>query len=508
MKSLQSAPKERAFFDVYARLARSIKASGLFAQIVSGLTEVGGIYAAAYTALLPVFPTLALYFAAAVAIIGTAIIELGLRVLAPQTVDAILYRRYKGLHLAMTISIWLLTAVLFTASGLLSFRNSKTIVNEFTPEATEQTTAQADSIYQAEAARLASAWANDSARIVEQYAAQITAAQTAGAGKVNAAKRELSNWYNRERRTGDSYGTQKDRARQLIADREAEAAAALAALKAQEAEALSTARNDYKAALGTAQADRRTAAGEVKAANEAAAGERAATVAAYGGGLGWFTVICLLVFAASVVLDRIHRKGSGITETVELSQYDVNPPALVEAWEALRERVQYALRSKITAFAEKTPAAPLPARPAELYDPTQLANIVINLQVEGEDDDNTIYIQPKRRQIGFKTAGTDPEAANTSRALYNARTPHTKHEPEAPEQHTKSSYETPDLRHLKQRLKEYKKRLGKHQQKALRYEKEGKPVPKRTAAALDNNAQWVEHYANLIDQAEATKRKA
>ena len=103
MKHLRTAPTETGFFETYAKLAKSITLSGVFAQIVSGLTEIGGIFAASYSALLPIFPELALPIAGAVAIIGTAVLELGLRVLMPHTVDAVLYRRYSGLHLPMTI---------------------------------------------------------------------------------------------------------------------------------------------------------------------------------------------------------------------------------------------------------------------------------------------------------------------------------------------------------------------------------------------------------------------
>ena len=66
-------------------------------------------------------------------------------------------------------------------------------------------------------------------------------------------------------------------------------------------------------------------------------------------------------------------------------------------------------------------------------------------------------------------------------------------------------HETPDLREWKQRLKFYKKRLGSHQQKALKYERKGEEVPKRTLDAIANNRQWVEHFTTLISQAEGRK---
>lgn len=501
MKHLRTAPTQTGFFETYAKLAKSITLSGVFAQIVSALTEIGGIFAASYSALLPIFPDLALPIAGAVALIGTAVLELGLRVLMPHTVDAVLYRRYSGLHLPMTIAIWVLTAVLLTASGFLSFQNSKTIVKEYAPEAAQITTTQADSIYQAATARHSATWQADSAWIVEQYAAQITAASTAGAGKVNAAKRELSNWYNREKRSGQSYATQKDKARQLIADREADAAAQISALQAAQTNATEEARQRYREAIAKAEEAHRAATGEIKETNQAATTGRAATVAAYGLGLGWFTIVCLLIFSAAVILERIHAKGSGITEKVELSQYDLNPAALVEAWQALRDRFQYNIRSRIQAFAERTPPPPLPTPVPELYDPTEFANIAVTLKIEREADEaeQVIYLQPKRRAIGFQTRQTEadahtkkaPEKGEISRAIKGTPT---------------VTHETPELRQLKQRLKDYKKRLGKHQQKAIAQERKRGEATRRTLEAIANNRHWVEHYTELLNQAEAAAK--
>lgn len=513
MKHLNTAPTNTGFFEVYAKLAKSIRASGIFAQVVSGLTEVGGIYTVAYSNLLPIFPSLAIYMAGGIALIGTAVIELGLRVLAPHTVDAVLYRRFGGLHLPMTISIWMLTVVLMATSGIISFRNSKVIVNEFTPPAEQATTLQADSIYGAKIAGLAATYSIDSAAIASRYAEQVLTAKKASEGQIKAARRELSNIYNKERRTGQSFASAKDNARQKIADLEAAAAALVAGQEAAKGEALAAVYTAYKADVSRAEETHLAAAGEVKATNAESKSERAATVAGYGSGLGWFTIICLLIFSAAIILDRIHRKGSGIQEKVELSQYDLNPSAIVEAWAALRERWQYALRSRIAAFAEKTPPAPLPIPTAELYDPTQAANISVVLKIEKVSDgdgEQIIYIEPKRRQIGFKTSPGE----STSRTRKTKPSTSTKMAPPTHQHeegtHTeetpnscavKAQEENPSLSDLTQRLKMYKKRLGKHTQKAHKLEKAGKDIPARTLNAIENNRQWVDHYTQLINEA-------
>ena len=53
---------------------------------------------------------------------------------------------------------------------------------------------------------------------------------------------------------------------------------------------------------------------------------------------------------------------------------------------------------------------------------------------------------------------------------------------------------------VKQRLKQYKKRLGRHEQKRLAQERTGKKVARRTIEAIENNRQWVKHYESLLSE--------
>ena len=96
-----------------------------------------------------------------------------------------------------------------------------------------------------------------------------------------------------------------------MADKEAEAAAQIAALQAAQANATEEARQRYREGIAKAEEAHGAATGEIKETNQAATGERAATVAAYGLGLGWFTIVCLLIFSAAVILERIHARGAG-----------------------------------------------------------------------------------------------------------------------------------------------------------------------------------------------------
>jgi len=500
MKILKTLPTEQGFFETYARMAGAIRLSGFAAQIVSGLTEIGGIYAAAYATLVVILPDLAIFMAAIIAALGTAVIEVGLRVLMPQSVDAVLYRRFGGLHGPMTISIWLLTVVLLTASGVLSFKNSKTIVASVTPEAAQETTAQADSVLSARTAELSAAWQADSAAVAVQAAALAAATQTAYRGQIAAKETELGNIRQREKRSNQSFATQREGIRADIANLEAMQAQELAAIEAGKAQELAAARQAWKGKQGEAEAAHLAAAERINAANQAAKAERAATVAGYGGGLAWFTLVALLLFTVSVVLDRIHHKGSGIEEKAQIGEYDFRPSKWKEAIDAFSDRLDYLVRSRITDFANATPPAPLPADPSELYDPAALADVRVKLELEPEDEgeDRVIYLTPKRRRIGFAPPDEGEDKGPANRAKRGqSRVGFTAHE---------RTHETWERTHetegnkadLLQRLNQYRKRWASHKQKADALSRKGRPVPQRTLDAIENNAHWIAHYERLL----------
>ncbi|MCB0568007.1 MAG: hypothetical protein KDD01_26855 [Phaeodactylibacter sp.] len=480
MKFLRSLPSDTGFFETYAKLARSIKLSGIFAQVISAATEIGIIYALSYQALLPILPEVAPYLAGIVAALGTVTIEGGLRVTTPQAVDAVLYGRFGGLHLVMSIAVFIVVFLLGGASGVLSFKNSDTIVENLTAPSADREKLSTDSLYNGLQADAITQWKADSTTIAAKWQTLLTSQESAFSGRITAANTDLANIRRKEARTGRSYATQKDNAKAAIAALEADKAGKLADLQAGQAAELDNARADFRQRYAGYEAAHSEATGAIDTG-------QADKVAKYGGGLGYFTVVCLIIFFASVILDRVHHKGSGISETVEVSQYDVNPHWWTNLSDAIRDRWNYGLQSRITAFADRTPPPPLPKQPAQLYDPTQLANIQITLKVDqGEDDqDGVIYIQPKRRPIGF---GHDEDSGGP-RDLYSTRTEH----------------ETPDTREWKQRLKLYKKRLGSHTQKKIKLEIAGREVPARTLQAIENNQQWVKHYTDLINQATGRK---
>lgn len=414
MKRTFSLPTDQEFYQRYAGLVATLKKLGTSSQIISGLTEVGAIYALIYTTLVVLIPTAAPWVAVAGALLGTAVIELGLRRFVPYSVRAILYKRYKGLDGVMTGFLFGATVLLIAASGYLSFTNSKNIVDALTPEAQQQTTTAAEDERNAARLEALATYHRDSSQNATSYAAQVEATRTRYASKIDVQKRKISNLYNRQRRTEIRYPTQIGQHRENIEQLEAERDEALAALATQNAQAsqqISTARAGQLAAIGGTFKNARQ---EVKQSNQEAQDGRTKKVNGYGLGLGWFTLFALAIFLLSVVLDEVYKKGAGIVEQFTPTQYDFSDSIAADWWGAITTKQEQRLRARISKIEKATEAPPLPTLPAPLYDITDIVTDSVEIKREEAEGDETkiVYLHDDFRQ---KHGGTNENRKDENR---------------------------------------------------------------------------------------------
>ncbi len=139
------------------------------------------------------------------------------------------------------------------------------------------------------------------------------------------------------------------------------------------------------------------------------------------------------------------------------------------------------------------------AIPNEFWaEPTIIAELVTTLAWRTE--------RGLRRLIRWLFKAPAPQATDipyaallmkTAPAISNTPTPHTKNgKASCAVKDTPKNLNAADVL---QRLKQYKKRLGTQQQKALKQERVTGKVTKRTQAAIENNARWVDHYSQLLN---------
>jgi hypothetical protein len=361
MKTRFSLPKDTAFFNKYAVLVHSLARFGGIAQIISGLTEIGVLYALIFSQLKDIFPTIAPTISIVGAMVTASMLQVGLRLSFPYSVRAFVYSRFKGLDLAFSIVVILLTASLLTVSALLSWHGSKDIVDTFLPPPTLSNTVKADSLLNTSSIAAQRQFTSDSATISAKFS-----------GKIEATKATLQTQIESTERTAANAGIKAAIwSKELQAKAKilrGEMAAKLAQLesdKASEIEAISKQRNT---ATGEATARRNKEADNIETDNTIAKTTAKIKTAKYGGYLGFFTLFCYVFFCLSVTLDELLKKGSQIESVPLPTNYHFLPPIFDELKTAVSDRYNHWARSLIQAFADKTPSAPLPESLHSLYD--------------------------------------------------------------------------------------------------------------------------------------------
>jgi len=93
------------------------------------------------------------------------------------------------------------------------------------------------------------------------------------------------------------------------------------------------------------------------------------------------------------VLDEIHKKGSGIEEKVLLSQYDFSTGIVGDFFSVVSDKIQHRIRSKMLEWERKTPNAPLPVAPTELYDLSQLQQNIVSVKLQENEPTKIVYLR-------------------------------------------------------------------------------------------------------------------
>ncbi len=331
MKIFKKLALNTEFFNRYISLINNTAIIKTITQVVSAVTAITIWYTLAENNLKPLLGGWAIIPASIFAVVVAVAIEVGLRRFLPYGVRCFIQKRWKGLDGAMSAFILPICFSLLVASGWTSFKGSYAVIETVTPDVELKTTTSTDSVYIAQKLDNKNIFKSDSLIIVSSFNNQISATNkryealvTSNLNKSTqyeerakrAKSRSNKSWLivlrDRELSNADLQTNKKD---SVIADLEAAKAAKLLIL-------LQNRRTDKIVADTIYQA----ATGKIIASNDVLLAKNKNLIDTYGIGLGWITIICLLVFIALTILEEIHKKGSKIEETIIFSQYDILQP--------------------------------------------------------------------------------------------------------------------------------------------------------------------------------------
>ena len=350
------------FFERYASLINSLTSVAFIAQLITGFCEVGILYTLLYPSFADVVPPQYLGFVAMIgAIICATMLQMGLKEVFPYSIRAILYNRFKGLDLAFTIGIFILTISILAGSIALSWQGSKDIAEFAVSKPIEKTTSKSDSTKNADFATAQRLFTSDSSTIETKYKGKSEALTAEFNSRISANEGKAS-------QTANSAPSWSKSLRLQAATLRGELTTKLATLQADKAIELEAKATDRKKAIDKADNRADSDAATITADNTTAKGEAEKKKNRYKGYIGYFTLMCYIFFLSVFTMNEIYKKGSSIDIKPLPSQRHFNPSVFAEFIETVKEKLDVYFRTKIQNWADKTPAQPLPLSINALYD--------------------------------------------------------------------------------------------------------------------------------------------
>lgn len=348
MRFYQSLPKNAPFFQYYAGLIPTLFRVGYLSQMFSAAIE---LYIMT-SILQPKFAGVTDHAAAAAltcAALLVALLEGGLRTGAAYSVRAILYKKFRGLDLVMSVTVWALFLSLLVCSLTLHVEGAKEAVTANAAPPALEHSAPIEAAANVELAAIARSFSQDSAAIMATTAAQLGAVRNETRARERAAMAQRG-------------GTYSD-AMQV----RSEGAAKVAALEQDRAAQIAAAVTRKNAAVDAARNRRDAAAARIEGRNDASRETADTKTERYSGYLSTFSVLVVFFFLLTIGLNEVNKKGSEIETVAILSQYQFEPGVISKAWAAVVDKFQYHARHHIDKLEQRTPQPAQPLEPHPLF---------------------------------------------------------------------------------------------------------------------------------------------
>lgn len=233
-------------------------------------------------------------------------------------------------------------------------------------------------------------------------------------------------------------------------------------------------------ALAAAMRGRDATAAGARSEAEAAAAEVEANATANGYIFAVLTGAGQLVFYLMFFLILQIEAGSEIAEEIEPNEFHNQPSVWADFKAVLRHRIERGARR-------------LMAKVFGKRDRLDTELPYVSLWTEGRPTTAAspppVATAKTTAAPGYYQKADDPHTPNVS-APFNT--------PKTPEAHTTATHTTPEAKAAYSRLMQYRQRLGAHEQKAQVQRRKTGQVKPRTADAIANNREWVNHYEQLL----------
>jgi hypothetical protein len=503
MRILRTPPKHRDFYNEHGGSLTAYRWIANLGQLLSGASLALAVYTLLGDALRGRGISADAAIIAGVALAVGFFVELANRMLAKPSIKPLVVkdqfaddeekaRRHKVLTRMSRAGLFIVGGL----SLVLSFMGSVEFADVVTAEAE---TLNVDSLEIARSGAIDAATASfaaDTAALLAPFSQRVTAAKNEFSA-IRAEREKAAEKYLACAEAGNKWC--KTKRRGIFGEIDAAQAslnATLAAIATERGQTLAQLiqKRDEALKAANAKADQRVSKAE--AANATAQADREADAAGKGYIFAALTLAGQMVFYLMVFLILQIEAGSEIDHKIEPNEFWHLPGVVAELRTVVAHRVErgarrfiryiFGERDRLTEgvpyvglFPEEIPAVPQP----DTISPARSNGKAHNPEAEVLA---TAYVPP-----GFYQSGSDPHTQG------EACTPllHTKKTPNTDTKHETAGLSASDL---KQRLRQYKKRLGSHEQKAIRQRRETGEVKARTSDAIANNRRWVAHYEELL----------
>ena len=469
MRLLQSTPQNREFYNEHGRSLRTFATIANLGQLLSALSLSLALFTLLSSAVAGRGLTLSTTVVAAAAVAVAVFVELANRSLARPAIKPFVVpnqfaedperkQRHRTLTLFSRGGLLLVGGLSFVLSYQGSITAGELLTDAPPPPAIDS---------------IAGAFTADTTALLAPYAQQAVAAKNeftaTAAERAKAASR-----FNSCARNGNKWC--KGQQQRLAA----EVDAAAVTLNAK----LATIASERGHQLTRAVAKRDAAIQEAKDENQALVATAQADAATTGYLFAVLTATGQVVFYLMYYLILQVTAGSEILERLEPNEFSAQPSVWSDLKAVVDHRTERGARRLIAwAFGQRDRLdKPLPY--VDLWGQPSTS------------DDQTAHL---RRRIGFSQADQREQSGAKQDESFIAHQPDTNTNTNTNTEQPAAGYLTPEARELKQRIKFYKKRLGQHKQKAIVQCRTTGEVKSRTAAAINNNQQWVDHYTEQLN---------